>query len=148
MTTVVFDGLTMASDSRAVDTDVGISRCKKIFRKRIGKKDHLIGIAGDLFAAMVFFDWYGSGKPVPTELTASDHTEEEFGALIWDGRKLYTANKFCRLVEVDEKYYAIGSGAAHAITAMDCGKTAKQAVQMAIRRDANSGGPVVTDSLT
>lgn len=40
--------------------------------------------------------------------------------------------------------YAIGSGADHAITAMDMGATAYQAVQMAAKRDTGTGGLIRT----
>ncbi|WP_315336189.1 proteasome subunit beta [Pseudomonas grimontii] len=40
--------------------------------------------------------------------------------------------------------YAIGSGADHAITAMDMGATAYQAVQMAAKRDTGTGGVIRT----
>lgn len=40
--------------------------------------------------------------------------------------------------------YAIGSGADHAITAMDMGATAYQAVQMAAKRDTCTGGTIRT----
>ncbi|PHR99248.1 MAG: proteasome subunit beta [Blastopirellula sp.] len=39
---------------------------------------------------------------------------------------------------------AIGSGGSHALTAMDCGLDAKEAVKMAIKRNAGSGGRVRT----
>lgn len=35
---------------------------------------------------------------------------------------------------------AIGSGSAHAITAIDCGKTVREAVKMAAKRDSATGG--------
>ena len=40
--------------------------------------------------------------------------------------------------------YSDGSGCDHAITAMDCGMSAKEAVKMAIKRDWGSGGRVRT----
>lgn len=40
--------------------------------------------------------------------------------------------------------YAIGSGDDHAITAMDMGATAYQAVQMAAKRDTGTGGTIRT----
>lgn len=43
--------------------------------------------------------------------------------------------------------YAIGSGADHAITAMDMGATAYQAVQMAAKRDTGTGGMIRTASI-
>lgn len=39
---------------------------------------------------------------------------------------------------------AIGSGTDHALTAMDCGLSAKEAVVMAARRDAATGGLIHT----
>ncbi len=42
------------------------------------------------------------------------------------------------------KTYSDGSGCDHALTAMDCGLSAKQAVKMAIKRDWGSGGKVRT----
>jgi ATP-dependent protease HslVU (ClpYQ) peptidase subunit len=146
MTTIAFDGTVMASDSRVTD-DVGAIRGKKLFKKRIGKSNHLIGIAGDVYAAMVFVDWYGTGKAPPGELVHSVPDLEGFEVLIWTGKKLFTANKLCRLVEVEEPKYAIGSGAPYAMTAMDCGKSAEQAVRLACRRDPSSGLPVITMTL-
>lgn len=43
-----------------------------------------------------------------------------------------------------DSIYAIGSGADHAITAMDMGDTAYQAVQMAAKRDTGTGGTIHT----
>jgi len=39
---------------------------------------------------------------------------------------------------------AIGSGSDHALTAMDCGMNAKDAVKMAIKRNSGSGGRIRT----
>lgn len=64
------------------------------------------------------------------------------------------ANKdgvFCRTYSTNNNRYmpyalnyswAIGSGTDHALTALDMGATAKQAVEMAIKRDVWSGGKV------
>jgi len=43
-----------------------------------------------------------------------------------------------------DSIYAIGSGADHALTAMDMGATASQAVQMAAKRDTGTGGTIRT----
>jgi hypothetical protein len=73
--------------------------------------------------------------------------DKGFHAMIWDGKKLSDADELCVIEAVDDEYYAIGSGAAHAITAMDCGKNAMQAVRYAARRDINTGGRIVTARL-
>jgi 20S proteasome alpha/beta subunit len=45
-------------------------------------------------------------------------------------------------VKQDPGYYATGSGSPYAFAAMDAGATAKEAIRIAIKRDANSGGKV------
>jgi hypothetical protein len=45
-------------------------------------------------------------------------------------------------VKQDPGYYATGSGSPYAFAAMDAGASAKDAVRIAIKRDANSGGRV------
>ena len=42
------------------------------------------------------------------------------------------------------KVDAIGSGSSHALTAMDCGLSAKDAVKMAMKRDTCTGGKIRT----
>jgi hypothetical protein len=39
---------------------------------------------------------------------------------------------------------AIGTGTDHAITAMDCGLSAREAVKMAMKRDTGTGGRIRT----
>jgi len=48
---------------------------------------------------------------------------------------------------ISEKPYAIGSGGLHALTAMDMGATAAEAVEMAKKRDTCTGGLVRTINL-
>lgn len=149
MTTVAFKDGVMASDSRYSETSVGATKGPKVFRKMIGtRKDKpvLIGIAGDVFAAMLFVDWYGTNN-VDLHKTLTEMTDDGFAVIIWDGKRLLEANRYCRPCEVGEHYYAIGSGGVHAITAMDCGKSAIQAVQMAAKRDTATGGRIVSFKL-
>jgi ATP-dependent protease HslVU (ClpYQ) peptidase subunit len=146
MTTVAFRDGVMACDSRYSETPVGVTRGPKVFRKKVGKQEVLIGICGDVFAAMLFVDWYGSKDEV-LHKTLTEMASDDFYVLIWDGKKLLEANRYCRPCEVEEAYYAIGSGGVHAITAMDCGKSAAQAVQMAMKRDSATGGRVHTHRL-
>ncbi len=45
-------------------------------------------------------------------------------------------------VPIVEEFYTLGSGGDHALSAMDLGKTPKQAVQHAMTRDLFSGGKI------
>jgi len=51
------------------------------------------------------------------------------------------------IMEIGENYYAVGSGREHAFTAMECGKSAREAVNFAIRRNNMCRPPVHSLSL-
>jgi len=51
-------------------------------------------------------------------------------------------------VVLADRPYAIGSGSVHALTAMDMGASAYQAVEMAMKRDSCTGGKIRTLTVT
>ena len=61
---------------------------------------------------------------------------------------LFEVDKWCRIEPVYEAHYAIGSGTKLALGAMDAGRSAKRAVEIACGRDPYTAGPVVTMRLT
>jgi hypothetical protein len=134
MTCIAFRDGIMAADSLGNDDGIGKCRLQKLHRKRVKGKEHLIGVCGFFEAAMLFVDWYGGSDTAMFDRLSRLSTDDDFGVLIW--------------TEVEEDFYAIGSGAGYAMTAMECGKSARQAVQMAARRDISTGGRIVQASLT
>lgn len=144
MTTVAFKDGVMAADSRGLDGSVGIVRIQKLFRKKIKGKEYLFGVAGYWEAGLMFVDWFKTRDAALQDRLMKLHGDSDFDVIIWDGKRLVCADSFMRLTECTEEYYAIGSGAPHAITAMDCGKSARQAVQLAMKRDSSTGGRVVS----
>lgn len=75
--------------------------------------------------------------------------KEGANALVIENGEVYCAgfNKddgFFRNYVGKNKPYAIGSGTDHALTAMDLGCTAKEAVKMAVKRDTCTGGKIRT----
>ena len=144
MTTVAFKDGVMAADSRGIDHAIGIVRIQKLFRKKIKGKEHLFGLAGHWEAGLLFMDWFSSRDAALFERLLKLPEASDFDVIIWDGKHLLCADTLMRLTECNEEYYAIGSGAPHAITAMDCGKSARQAVQLAMKRDSSTGGRVVS----
>ncbi len=147
MTTVAFRDGIMAADSRGTDAGMGICKLQKLFVKTVGRKQHLIGVCGEYDAAMLFVDWYGTNDNELLRRLTSLSTDDDFGVMVWTGRKLLGANRIMRLTAFEEPYAAIGSGAGHAITALDCGKNAVTAVRMAAKRDPATGGRVVSMKL-
>lgn len=140
MTTIAYREGIVAADSAETGEDGVQVNCEKLFRKRVGRRHVVIATAGGTYSGMVFVDWYGSGEPVPSVLSELD-LSEDFEVFVFDHGKVYTANHLCRLVEVMEPYTAIGSGRCHAITAMDCGKSAREAVRLASMRDCYTRAP-------
>lgn len=147
MTTVAFKDGVMAGDSRGNDVNIGNIIIPKVFRKKIKGKTYLFGVAGYWEAALMFIEWYKTRDKELKERLMKLTSESSFDVLIWDGARLMYGDEFMYLTELTEPYYALGSGAAYAITAMDCGKSARQAVQMAMKRDPHTAGRVVSMKL-
>ncbi len=143
MTIVAFRDGVMAADTRIVHGDSGIMKATKLFRKRIGRRDHILGFAGDMSCAMLYYEWYGSKQPMPEQLR-NYQEERGFNVLIMVGKYLYEGDNICRPVEVESKFHAIGSGAQAALGAMHHGASAIQAVKIACKIDSNCGLPIQT----
>jgi hypothetical protein len=152
VTTIAFDGKTIAADSRETHgSDDGGSLkmvCAKLFRKRVGEgrkaHDVIIATAGESSPGMLFVDWYGSGREIPKMLQLAI---ADFVCLVLTPTGLYEADGYCHLVKRDDTQYAIGSGAKEALAAMYCGKSAAEAVRIAARIDPYTGGRIVSMSL-
>lgn len=152
MTTIAYRDGIIAADSRLTyDTEHGGSRkhiCTKLYRKQIteGKRtfDVIIGTAGQSSPALLFVDWYGTGKEVPLQL---QNLESDFTCLILHPDGLFEADQFCRPDKILEEFYAVGSGSKEAMTAMRCGKSAVEAVRLAAQSDPYTGGRIVSMKL-
>jgi hypothetical protein len=138
MTTIAFDGEVIAYDSRETQGSLICNdNCNKHHIKD-GVHFFIAGTSGHegrLISA--FLD--GPEDDYPDSLFST-------AIVVRDGDVFECA------IDKDEGYWscavtcpiALGSGSRHALTAMDCGLSAKDAVKMAIKRDANSGGRVRT----
>lgn len=99
-------------------------------------------MTGCLASEQLLIDCYfGRTDKIPSNAEAS--------ALVVDNGELFTVlvteeTGFQKCPERHENPLSIGSGSHHALTAMDMGATAKEAVRMAIKRDSNSGGTIRT----
>jgi hypothetical protein len=152
VTTIAYRSGIIAADSRVtVSTENGGGRkhlCTKLYRKSIteGRRtfDVIIGTAGEAFSALVFVDWYGTGKPMPDVLR---DLGGDFTCLILRPDGLYEADVYCRPDKITEDFYAVGSGSKEALAAMHCGKSAAEAVRIAALIDPYTGGRTVSMSL-
>ena len=135
MTTLAYRDGELATDGRVTAGDMIISdRRKKVHRLKDGS---IVAWSGSVQSAELLMRHLRSNK--------RDHQPphmENIGALwlrldgtLWE----YEGEAW---VKQDPGYYATGSGSPYAFAAMDAGASAKEAVRIAIKRDANSGGRV------
>ena len=127
----------MAADKRVTGGPMFCTT--KLFRVR----GSLLGIAGNVEQAMRFVEWRRTSGPQP-QFTEQPNIEvielTSDGKLFWWGAEMVG-------IPIEGKCYAIGSGAALALGAMEMGATPKQAIQIAAKWDATTGSEVQTMSL-
>lgn len=131
----------MAADTRSTDDSYhpGIVRCEKLFRV----DGDIIATAGEDAPGMVFVDWYPKRKTrkPPSKLIDGG---ADFCCLVLTKEGLFWWDKWCRPNKVLHDFYALGSGGAYAMGAMDRGATASEAVESAMKYDCYTGGDIVT----
>lgn len=149
MTVIAYKSGILAADSREyIDSDAGgisYQTCEKLFRKRVGRKEIIIGTAGGSYLGMIFVDWYqGLSKKFnqPPEILRDADLEEDFEVIILEGGNVYTANHLCRPIKVVESFIAIGCGRKAALAAMHLGASARKACEVTCKIDPYCGGPI------
>lgn len=150
MTVVAFDSKSIASDSLVTGTDGHIyGKAKKLFRLKSGG---ILGTAGDVDcrALMALLDGVKDYDDLPSkqELEA---TRTEFTGLLWLPNKKMVeigitadqeARFFAYVMEINERYAAIGHGEQYARAILSSGGSSKDAVKAAIRHSSACGGPI------
>lgn len=130
MTTVAFDGYTLAADSLVTSQNTRVGQMDKLWRWKHG----WFSVSGRLEHYRIIRDFLNNGK--------KSKCLGKFSCLAWneDEQVMYEAVN-------DFAFYpapcpdAIGSGEQIALTALHMGKTAKQAIELAIKLDTSTGGP-------
>jgi hypothetical protein len=132
MTVLVCTREAMASDSLFVDEWVNYHSTKVV-----ELPGALVGSAGDAALGNAFEKWQ-RGRSKPPRM--KDGAEFEGLLLTADGIFKYGPDLIP--VPVHEAYYAIGSGAAWAIAALDFGASIVEAVEYACQKDGHCDTPV------
>ena len=138
MTTIAYKDGVIATDGRILQ---GLSISDDNAVKRTVRKGVEFFFSGSVHDEPLLIDCYFNGPPESTDNTESN-------ALIVDSGNIFEAavnpDGYWCAPERRNNVVAIGSGASHAMTAMDLGCSAKEAVKMAAKRDAGTGGRVRT----
>lgn len=143
MTTIAFDGKTMACDTRVTCGDTFCNTDTKIYENDA----YVIGVAGDAGVGTMLVQ-------VSNILTMRTY-EYNFQAIVYEKHtqrifyvsfdKKWESNS--SVVPIVDSYFAVGSGADFARAAMYLGNTATRAVTVAAEFDINTGGKIITKPL-
>lgn len=127
----------MASDMQCTSGNRKFTVCKV----RRTKSGSLVGGAGNLAHILKVLRWVEAG--MKGDRPDFGEGEGEFECLIVDSdRGLWLLDEELELMKVEDGFLAIGSGGAYAVAAMECGRTAEEAVEVAAKFDPATGGPI------
>lgn len=140
MTTIAWDGKTLAADKRACIGTM-IRTTTKIFKVR----DCLVGYCGDAAFGELMLAWFKDGEHVDSFPSQQRDKDDWVNLLVIrpDGHIHIYERTHCP-INYEDKHIACGSGREFALAAMHCGKTAREAVLVAIDLDNGSGNGVDT----
>lgn len=131
MTTVAWDGTTLAGDRQASYGNTPV-QCTKVIKTDTGL---LVGASGDLDNTLRFYQWVRDGRP-----NTKPELYDAFSGVVieLDNSITYYSH---RLIpnNIALSCWALGSGADYALGAMAAGAKAKKAVKIACDLDVNSG---------
>ena len=132
MTTIAVCGSEMACDSLVSG---GFTSASRKIRKR---NNCLVGYAGDWIAGEYFADYYLTDHDNKPNRDSDDDVE----LLVLKKSGIFLVDYRFREVRICGTHYAIGSGAAAAMVAMNLGLNAADAIREAIKVDDDTGGKV------
>lgn len=137
MTTIAWDGTTLAADTLA------LSDCLKRRTSKLRVTDRFIyGMAGYESEGIVIARWLADGADVTKPPAVDDDGAKGIIIDRKSGRAFIPSGKSCAFLPVHEPFFAVGSGRDFAIAAMALGKSAEEAVNLAAFYDASTGGIV------
>ena len=100
----------------------------------------LVGCAGNTPDIAKFLRWFKNPTPEIPEFGSED--DEGFIAVIVSKDGLFVCANSVDPIPVKDPFVAIGSGGMAAKAAMMCGRSPVSAVEIALRCDKNSRGPI------
>lgn len=139
MTVIAWDGKTLAADKRV--TYSGLHRTvTKIFRVR----DALVAVSGNGALAETMLQWYRDGCDVEKFPAMQRDKDEWIGMLVVNRAGVFSYERTPHPLKLEDTTAAMGSGRDYAIAAMHCGKTAREAVEIACIFDISCGNGIDT----
>lgn len=144
MSVIAWDGTTLAGDRRA--TIGGLIRTiNKIFRVTNPHDGQVVlaAYAGEADCGEAMLHWFAAGAD-PSRFPESQKDKEMWAGLliVWPDGELWKFERTPFPIKFPPQQFAIGSGRDFALAAMHLGKTAQEAVEVAIHFDSGCGNGV------
>lgn len=138
MTIIAWDGITLAADK--LGDSGGLRRTTTKIRRL--PNGELFGSCGSASGGAHMFEWISRGAN-PEDVPAIQLTEEYQGVIVirLNGNPIIYA-KGAYPFEMEDPFYALGSGRDFAIAAMYLGCDAKKAVEIACLFEVNCGNGI------
>lgn len=140
MTTIAYDGKTLCVDGQVTSRGVRFGETTKLWRLKSGA---LLAAGGDIGLCYDIMRWLDgdADKPIPAADESAQLILIEPDGTAWEYSGVLI-RRFPACVP-----WSGGTGEIIAMTAMRCGKTAREAVELAIEMDECSGAPVMCASI-
>ncbi len=143
MTTIAYDGKTLAADSRRSLDGVAIPVPVKKIRERVVDGRSLVwALAGTYADTDALVDAFVSGKLLPSLDSVLLLAEISGGS-----HRMWLVGSRGDADEITGSPYAIGSGREYALGALTCGASAVEAVRAAGKWDSGTGGDIISGHL-
>ena len=140
MTTVCWDGQTLAADRRTVNHGSKHGTVTKIYSIR----GSLCAITGMFDIGLELLDWYRNGAVPEHYPQLQVETNESSLWVITPDRRITAYSRSPIPMVFEQQYMAAGSGRDYALAAMFLGQNARDAVRVACAFDVDSGNGIDT----
>lgn len=146
MTTVAWDGRTLAADGAAWFGGAR-RRVRKVHRlDLIDRGPALVAAMGSMAFATLTLDFLVNGGAKPQFSDYELNADQETALVIDRNRKIWVVTAALVWLPFEENIFASGSGHEFAMGALEAGATAEQAVRIAMKRSDYAGLDVDTVS--
>lgn len=138
MTVIAWDGKSICADKRGVSAGLSFP-ITKIFRTNQG----IIGVDGTYDVAIHLLEWFKNGAK-PEEYPEVQKNDDRYShlLLIRNDKKILRYDRQPYPYEVEMPYFATGGGRDYAMASMYCGKTSREAIEIACHFDNGCGNGI------
>ena len=138
MTVIAWDGKALCGDRMASASGMPFS-VTKVFRVNAGRIG-IVGIDGGMASGLRLVKWIINGeKPEEYPDCQKDDNQYCHALFITSEKKILRYERQITPIEIEEPFFAVGTGRDFAMAAMALGKTSREGVLLASRYDENCG---------